>query len=89
MASSTTGGVPAFPIAGRMVRERERLSGMTNDERLWRKQWLKDQELSHHEPKHVPEYWKERVNPIRRFYRAPLDVVWKALTPVLVNIIIA
>ena len=85
MSHSPTGGVSAFPIAGRMVKERERLNGMTNDERMWRKQWLKDQELTKNEPKYVSAYWKERVNPIRRFYKAPLDMVCKAMTPALVS----
>lgn len=82
--SSTTGGVKPMAIAGRMVRERERLVGMTTDERAWRKQWLKDQVLSHNEPKYVPEYWKERINPIRRFYMAPLNALGSALEPILV-----
>jgi NADH dehydrogenase (ubiquinone) 1 beta subcomplex subunit 6 len=68
-----------------MVRERERLIGMTAEERAWRAQFLKDQHLAPNEPVHVSAYWKERYNPIRRFYRAPLDAVWKALTPSLVN----
>lgn len=83
--SSTTGGVKPMAIAGRMVRERERLVGMTTDERAWRKQWLKDQVLSHNEPKHVPEYWKERINPIRRAYMAPLNALGSALEPILVS----
>lgn len=84
MESSNTGGVKPFPIAGRMVRERERLFGMTNEERAWRKQYLKDQILSPKEPVHVPEYWKAIRNPIRRFYTAPLDKLCSALTPTLV-----
>lgn len=72
-------------IAGRMVRERERLLGMSADERAWRAQWLKDQHLAPNEPVHVPEYWKERYNPIRRLYRAPLDALHTALKPVLVR----
>ncbi|XP_053695695.1 uncharacterized protein LOC128743192 [Sabethes cyaneus] len=83
MASSNTGGVRPMTITGRMVRERERLLNMTPEERAWRAQWLKDQVLSHNEPRYVPEYWKERLNPIRRAYRAPLDVVQKVLTPVM------
>lgn len=35
----------------------------------------------------MPEYWKERTNPIRRFYQAPLEAVYRALTPVLVGYI--
>lgn len=68
-----------------MVRERERLAGMTTEERAWRAQFLKDQHLSPNEPVQVKAYFKERYNPIRRFYQAPLNAVWKALTPVLVR----
>jgi NADH dehydrogenase (ubiquinone) 1 beta subcomplex subunit 6 len=71
-------------IEGRMGRERERLVGMSADERAWRAKWLKDQVLSADEPRYVPEYWQEIRNPIRRFYRAPLNLVHKALTPMLV-----
>lgn len=83
MASSDTGGVKPFSIAGRYVNERERLNGMTDAERAFRKQWLKDQILSEHEPRFVPELYKETYNPIRRFYRWPLDQLYKALTPAL------
>lgn len=85
MASSDTGGVKPMSITGRMVRERERLLGMSPEERAWRAQWLKDQHLSPNEPKYVPEYWKERYNPIRRAYRAPLNMVQNVLTPVIVG----
>lgn len=82
--ASDTGGVKPMAIAGRMVRERERLIGMTPDERAWRKQWLKDQEL-HHGARKVPALELELNNPIRRLYRAPLDIISKALTPALVS----
>ncbi|CAG9136783.1 unnamed protein product [Plutella xylostella] len=78
-----TAGVKPMSIAGRVVHERERCIGMTDAERAWRKQWLKDQILAPNEPVHVEEYWKERTNPIRRFYRKPLDVVFNKLTPML------
>ncbi|XP_058446553.1 NADH dehydrogenase [ubiquinone] 1 beta subcomplex subunit 6 [Malaya genurostris] len=81
--ASQTGGATPMTITGRMVRERERLLNMTPEERMWRAQWLKDQQLSPNEPRFVPEYWRERINPIRRFYRAPLDLVQKGLTPVI------
>lgn len=84
MASSDTGGVQPMQIAGRIVRERERLIGMTDEERAWRKQWLNDQKLSHNEPRHVPELEKQLTNPIRRFYRAPLDKLCDILSPALV-----
>lgn len=86
MEHSPTGGVQPFPIGGRLVRERERLRGMTDEERAWRKQYLKDQILSENEPRYVPEYWKERTNPIRRFYQWPLLQVENILTPVMVSL---
>ncbi|XP_026739101.1 uncharacterized protein LOC113501967 [Trichoplusia ni] len=78
-----TAGVKPMTIAGRVASERERCLGMTDVERAWRKQWLQDQVLAPNEPVHVPEYWKERTNIIRRIYRAPLDNLFKALTPML------
>lgn len=84
--SSETGGVKPFPIGGRMILERERCIGMTNEERAWRKQYLKDQILTKNEPVFVEAYWRERINPIRRFYKAPLDLMTKALTPMLVSL---
>uniref|UniRef100_A0A1B6DKV6 Uncharacterized protein n=1 Tax=Clastoptera arizonana TaxID=38151 RepID=A0A1B6DKV6_9HEMI len=80
---SDTGGVKPIPIEGRMARERERLAGMTDAERKWRAQFLKDQYLSPNEPRFVPEIREELINPIRRFYQKPLDLLFKALTPVL------
>ncbi|XP_076056652.1 NADH dehydrogenase (ubiquinone) B17 subunit [Oratosquilla oratoria] len=81
MPSSDTGGVKAFPIEGRMKNERERLAGMTAEERAWRAQWLKDQVLSKNEPIPVEGYYQARYNPIRRFYRWPLDTFFKPLVP--------
>ena len=80
---SQTAGVKPMTIAGRVADERERCLGMSATERAWRKQWLKDQVLAANEPVHVEEYYKERTNPIRRFYRKPLDVIFTKLTPVL------
>ncbi|KAI5644982.1 NADH:ubiquinone oxidoreductase, NDUFB6/B17 subunit domain-containing protein [Phthorimaea operculella] len=79
---SQTAGVKPMAIAGRVASERERCLGMTDAERAWRKQWLQDQVL-HGEPIEVPEYWRERTNPIRRFYRFPLDTLFKGLAPML------
>ncbi|XP_028159067.1 uncharacterized protein LOC114351921 [Ostrinia furnacalis] len=78
-----TAGVKPMAIAGRVAIERERCIGMTDAERAWRKQWLQDQVLASNEPVHVEEYWRERTNPIRRFYRYPLDTLYTKLTPVL------
>ncbi|XP_055713546.1 uncharacterized protein LOC129807951 [Phlebotomus papatasi] len=79
--SSETGGVKPMAIGGRLVRERERLFGMSDAERAWRKQFLKDQILAPHEPVHVPQYYREITNPIRRFYQWPLNKLWEILTP--------
>ncbi|XP_018565557.1 uncharacterized protein LOC108906705 [Anoplophora glabripennis] len=81
--ASQTGGVKPMSITGRLTSERERLLGMTDEERAFRKQWLKDQELSPNEPRKVPEMYKATYNPIRRLYRAPLDLLGKALEPAL------
>ncbi|KAL1490838.1 hypothetical protein ABEB36_013463 [Hypothenemus hampei] len=78
---SQTGGVKPMAIAGRFDLERERLLGMTEAERAYRKQWLKDQHLAPNEPRVVPEIYKATTNPIRRFYRWPLDQLEKKLTP--------
>lgn len=83
--ASPTSGVKPMTIAGRMVRERERCIGMTAEERAWRAQWLKDQQLTAREPVYVKEYHDAIRNPIRRFYQAPLNALWKALTPIMVN----
>lgn len=85
MASSNTGGVRPMAIGGRMVRERERLIGMTDEERAWRARYLKSQILAPEEPI-IPEgFEKEYYNPFRRFYRMPLNKVESLLTPVVVK----
>ncbi|XP_018324737.2 uncharacterized protein LOC108736705 [Agrilus planipennis] len=81
--ASETGGVKPMSIAGRFIRERERLLGMSDEERKWRAQWLKDQQLTPNEPKHVPELYKEKYNFIRRAYKAPLDKLASVLEPTL------
>lgn len=80
--SSDTGGVKPMALEGRLGNVRERLLGMTDEERAYRKQWLKDQELSPNEPREVPEMYKERYNIIRRFYRYPLDQFEKVIAPI-------
>jgi len=81
---SYTGGVKAMNISGRLIHEKERLYGMTPEEREWRKKWLRDQELTPREPIAAKYYDKDLMNPIRRMYRKPLDIVWfKLLEPMI------
>lgn len=75
-------------IAGRTVRERERMIGMTDEERAWRKKWVKDQVLTDREPVYVQEYWDSIRNPIRRLYTRPLNTLYYALQPIIVSKII-
>lgn len=85
MASSTTGGVTPISIAGRLANERERLIGMTDEERAFRAKYLKSLNLAPDEPIIPKDYDKEYYNPIRRFYRAPLNKLENALIPMLGN----
>lgn len=80
--ASDTGGVKSFPIETRLGDIRERLLGMTDEERAYRRQWLKDQHLSPNEPREVPELYKARYNIFRRIYRYPLNQLQNILTPV-------
>ncbi|KAK3881546.1 hypothetical protein Pcinc_014018 [Petrolisthes cinctipes] len=80
--SSDTSGVKAFPIEP-FKHERTRLAGMTDADRAFRRQWLKDQVLAESEPLAVPGYYEARYNPIRRFYRLPLDTLFKPLVPLM------
>ncbi|EZA57193.1 hypothetical protein X777_01799 [Ooceraea biroi] len=69
-------------IERRMGRERERLIGMTDEERAWRKKWLDAQKLAPEEPVVPKDYYKTLYNPLRRFYRAPMNKFQNALEPV-------
>jgi len=71
-------------IERRMARERERMIGMTDEERAWRKKWLDAQKLAPDEPMVPKNYYKEMYNPIRRFYRAPMNKFQDMLTPLMV-----
>ncbi|CAK9800545.1 hypothetical protein ANTPLA_LOCUS2466 [Anthophora plagiata] len=83
MASSDTSGVKAMNIGGRLVKERERLIGMTDAERAWRARYVKGLNLAPDEPVMPEGYDKEYYNPLRRLYRIPLNVFEAALTPVI------
>ena len=83
---SYTSGVKAMNISGRYVYDKERLHGMTPEERAWRKKWLKDQELTPREPIQYSYYDPDLMNPIRRAFRKPLDIVFfKLLEPAIVS----
>lgn len=64
--------------------ERQRLagSGMTDEDRALRRQWIKDQEL-HHEPRFVKEL-KPR-NFFRRLYMNPTDAFFNYFIPLIVR----
>ena len=70
-----------FPIEP-FPHERQRLPfKMTEEDRMRRKIWLHSQELTEREPIRVPELERMIFNPIRRFYRAPMDKLFAALAP--------
>jgi len=84
IVNESTEATRPMSIERRMARERERLIGMTDEERAWRKKWLDAQKLAPEEPI-VPEgYYKEMYNPIRRFYMAPMNKFQNMLTPLMV-----
>jgi len=53
---------------------RNRLAGMTDAERAWRKKFVLDQHLKDDEPVYVPEMFGN-LNPVRRIYRIPWDII--------------
>ncbi|XP_031843972.1 NADH dehydrogenase (ubiquinone) B17 subunit [Nomia melanderi] len=77
--STPTGGVKPINIAGRVASERERLIGMTNEERAWRAKYLKSQILAPEEPLNTAEYYKASFNPLRRLYKAPMNLLERTI----------
>ena len=66
--------------------ERSRLPfRMTNEDRLWRKQWLQDQTLAVDEPKYIPNLDKIHKNPFRYRWMVFWDNVFNKIRPVLVR----
>ncbi|CAH8607046.1 unnamed protein product [Heterobilharzia americana] len=62
--------------------ERDRLAlPFTDEDRIARKKYLKDQLLSDREPVNVPEW--TRVNIFRRLYRKPFDALTDFVRPVI------
>ncbi|XP_012522447.1 uncharacterized protein LOC105828569 [Monomorium pharaonis] len=74
-------GERPMSIMRRMGRERERMLGMTDEERAWRKKWLDAQKLAPEEPVMPKGYYEEMYNPIRRFYMAPMNKFQNMLEP--------
>lgn len=72
--ASETGGVLPIDLEGRHRFVRQRLTNMNDEERAFRRKFLHDQHLSQDEPIYVPEMYEELYNPIRRAFRAPMNV---------------
>jgi len=73
----------AFSIQGRLYQERVR-SMMSNEERKWRQQWVRDQVLDKCEPRPTTyEYYKERHNIIKRAVWWPMDTLFKPVKMIL------
>jgi len=73
---------PPFSIEP-MPYERQRLAGegMSAEDRALRRQWVKDQELSPNEPRHVKELTPR--NFFRRLYMGPADAIFSKLIPLI------
>ena len=71
----TSSGVIPMSVKGRFANERERLGhDFDETQRQWRVKWIKDQHLHPNEPFDVKQLYIEYHNPIRRFYRKPMDL---------------
>jgi len=86
--ANETGGVLPIDLEGRHRFVRQRLTNMNDEERAFRRKFLHDQHLSQDEPVVVPEIYKELYNPIRRVFRAPMNVFQQFLAPRIVSIYI-
>lgn len=81
-----TAGVRTMWIESRFWYDRERLSPDFDDDwRLYRARYIHSLELDPREPVYVPEYERELINPIRRFYMKPGDIFEKYLIAPLVK----
>ncbi|XP_018050933.1 PREDICTED: uncharacterized protein LOC108688904 [Atta colombica] len=81
--NSATMGDRPMSIVRRMEHERERMLGMTDEERAWRKKWLDAQKLAPEEPVYPKGYYEAMYNPIRRFYMTPMNKFENILAPVI------
>jgi len=79
---SWTGGAMPMDTEGPAYSWKYRLDyGMTDEDREYRRRWLKDQILAETEPMEVPGLYQARINPIRRALCWPMNQVVKAATP--------
>jgi len=77
-----TGGVRPMNLEGLAWDDKYRLNvGMTDEERKWRAQFLKDQILAADEPIKVPGWNEARYNPLKRFFNAPTTWLWRKTVP--------
>lgn len=86
-ATETNGALP-IDLEGRHRFVRQRLTNMTDEERAFRRKFLHDQHLGQDEPVFVPEIYEELYNPIRRAFRAPMNVFQNVLAPKIVSIVV-
>lgn len=84
--ANETGGVLPIDLEGRHRFVRQRLTNMNDEERAFRRKYLHDQHLSQDEPVFVPEIYKELNNPIRRMFKAPMNIFEQFLAPKIVSI---
>lgn len=85
-ATETNGALP-IDLEGRHRFVRQRLTNMTDEERAFRRKFLHDQHISEDEPVFVPQIYEELHNPIRRAFRAPMNVFENFLAPKIVSIL--
>lgn len=83
--SDDTDGTLPIDLEGRHRFVRQRLTNMNDEERAFRRKFLHDQHLGQDEPVHVPEMYQELYNPIRRAFKAPMNVVEGFLSPKIVR----
>ncbi|XP_011694364.1 PREDICTED: uncharacterized protein LOC105453834 [Wasmannia auropunctata] len=81
--TSATPAERPMSIKRRVGQERERMLGMTDEERAWRKKWLDAQKLAPEEPVVPKGYYEQMYNPIRRLYMAPGNKFQNMLEPLI------
>lgn len=84
--SSISAGAAQISIEGRYRIDRARLGpNFTEADRQWRIKYIKSQDLHPNEPFEVPELERVHYNPIRRFYRVPMNLFENAISKIIVS----